>query len=106
MSILIKGMEMPKNCLWCDLNYDGYRCSITGDGTLSVDDNERHPNCPLIELPPHGRLIDADALMKDAENVSYKDCWHMTVTDSFVSVENIVHAPTIIEAEVGNEEEM
>ena len=23
---------------------------------------ERHPDCPLIELPPHGRLIDADKL--------------------------------------------
>lgn len=49
MSILIKGMEMPKNCWECPFE----RCVLR---TL-VD---RHPDCPLVEVPPHGRLIDAD----------------------------------------------
>ena len=28
-------------------------------------------NCPLVEIPPHGRLIDADALHK-----LFEDQWH------------------------------
>ena len=47
MSILIKGMEMPKNCSECPLVV-----------CLSVESD-----CPLVPVPPHGRLIDADALM-------------------------------------------
>ena len=46
--------------------------------------------CPLIELPPHGRLIDADALMK--LEVIPSDNW------VFRAVEK---APTIIPAEEG-----
>ena len=54
MSILIEGMEMPKNCGICCFK-DG--CEF------SVPLTERPSDCPLIEIPPHGRLIDADALM-------------------------------------------
>jgi hypothetical protein len=31
----------------------------------SIDINKRQDWCPLVPIPPHGRLIDADALMKD-----------------------------------------
>jgi len=72
MSILIKGMEMPENCFECPCcrhdSVDGIKaeqCNLT----LDVFDanyferwNSRAQNCPLIELPPHGRLIDADKL--------------------------------------------
>ena len=68
MSIIIKGMEMPKTC-WdcaCSNYYESIgeaMCDIT-DGQLDymLWKCERHPDCPLIELPPHGRLIDADAI--------------------------------------------
>ncbi|MBQ2298629.1 MAG: hypothetical protein II278_04555, partial [Bacteroidaceae bacterium] len=61
MSILIQGMEMPKNCRTCPMLFDGhsYRwCNITGE-SLGIEeaDNGRNEYCPLIELPPHGRLI-------------------------------------------------
>ena len=66
MSILIKGMEMPKNCRTCPMLFDGhsYRwCNITGESLgIEETDNGRDEYCPLIELPPHGRLIDADKL--------------------------------------------
>ena len=63
MSILIQGMEMPKTC-WdcaCSIYYasqDKAMCDIT-DETLDyiLWKRERRPDCPLIELPPHGRLI-------------------------------------------------
>lgn len=42
--ILIRGMEMPTDCGKC----------FVGDRTICAD------GCPLVELPPHGDLIDTD----------------------------------------------
>ena len=64
MSVLIKGMKIPQNCLICpcleynmfDDNIDGY-CKILK--TEITNSDERHPNCPLVEiLTPHGNLVD------------------------------------------------
>ena len=65
MSVLIINMEMPTNCADCPLNYDQMACGVTGTGwwsdsmvLLNFDsDKERLHDCPLIEVPPHGRLI-------------------------------------------------
>lgn len=35
MSVIIKGMEMPKCCMDCTLNYDQMSCSVTGTGWWS-----------------------------------------------------------------------
>lgn len=35
--------------------------------SATVERGGFHSDCPLIELPPHGRLIDADALIKEVE---------------------------------------
>ena len=64
MSVIIKGMKIPKNCWECCLtseNEDFDRCCLfTGIICLSIG---RQNNCPLVEIPtPHGRLIDADAI--------------------------------------------
>lgn len=68
MDVLIKGMKMPSNCDDCPLNYDSIDCMVAdnalrekGSGDFLFD-HERHPNCPLVPVPKHGRLIDADAL--------------------------------------------
>lgn len=67
MGVYIKGMEMPKSCNDCPLNYDSIDCMVAdnalrgnGDGDFLFD-HERHPNCPLVPVSSHGRLIDADA---------------------------------------------
>ena len=75
MSILIKGMMMPKNCGECKFfawkRGVGQHCAvddrITFHATIDGMDvaYERNGDCPLIPIPPHGRLIDADALYKD-----------------------------------------
>ena len=63
MSVLIKGMKMPKNCCYCALGIYEYPCNFTNQEHLWEDG--RPPDCPLIEVPtPHGRLIDADSLKK------------------------------------------
>ena len=96
MSILIKGMEMPTSCLECQLNYDMYKCVLTGKSTMLADDY-RLNDCPLIELPPHGRLIDADAAMKQGWVIQRN--YRKTLTDSVIEIRHIAELPTIIESE-------
>ena len=57
MSVIVKGMEMPKNCQECALYIEG-ACYAKGyrDYRLIMDQS-KPDDCPLIELPPHGRLI-------------------------------------------------
>lgn len=67
MSILIKGMEMPTTCGNCPVHKlwaedDEAQCMIKRE--LWTKYSERNPDCPLVEVPPHGRLIDADALIE------------------------------------------
>ena len=71
MSILIKGMEMPKNCRDCVLLTEAYYCPFTG-ATQSFKD-VRHKNCPLIEVPPHGDLIEKNIIEK-AINDACDEC--------------------------------
>lgn len=49
-------------------------CRAVQKGRRIAEKNlyEKQPWCPLIEVPPHGRLIDADALR--AENNLGTDC--------------------------------
>ena len=69
MSVLIKGMEMPKSCESCPCKtadaFGGLGCQATGYIPLRKVNQDRPDNCPLVEIPPHGRLIDADALIAD-----------------------------------------
>jgi hypothetical protein len=65
MSILIKGMEMPKKCCECLLA----KLSPTGESLLcnymlsTVPWDETPSDCPLVPVPVHGRLGDLDALI-------------------------------------------
>ena len=60
MSILIRGMEMPNICAYCFL--DASECDLHAKVNIW---RERHPNCPLIELPPHGDLVDRNELLAE-----------------------------------------
>ena len=65
MSVLIKGMKMPRNCLECGIKeweegFNEYECPFNEILCLSIG---KQDDCPLVELPEkHGRLIDGDAL--------------------------------------------
>ena len=68
MSVIIKGGQMPKYCGECDgcrfdnLNVEN-RCFATGEFLDELDIyKERGKYCPLVEVPPHGRLIDASEM--------------------------------------------
>ena len=101
MSLLIKGMKMPKNCMLCSFCVEeadpanGEMCLVTGK-LMPPCNHERLDDCPLIEVPQHGRLIDADALLADvrAHSESY-------FADDFAH-EWVDVAPTIIPAEESN----
>ena len=86
MSVLIKGMKPPKSCYVCSW-YNKVPCPVS-DGKCSYR-NERHPSCPLIELPPHGRLADLDKMIND-----FWDCDSMIIGN--YELEKI---KTVIEAE-------
>ena len=61
MSVLVKGMKMPENCLECairsyDSNAGEEYCPFSQIECLSVG---RQKDCPLVELPEnHGRLVE------------------------------------------------
>lgn len=70
MGVYIVCMEMPKTCRDCEYCWarkDTKHCDAKYGLQIANDrwDKERASFCPLIEVPePHGRLIDADALMQ------------------------------------------
>lgn len=65
MGVYIKGMEMPKCCGDCDFLYDYFSCMATGESMALIYwelGKKRLPNCPLVEVPDHGDLIEAHSL--------------------------------------------
>ena len=97
MSVLIRGMEMPKRCFECIFltTVPNFFC-LAGKRDLCAEHgiNISRPDwCPLIELPPHGRLGDLDKL--NIHDISPVDGFCvMGVTE-----EDIELADTVIEAE-------
>lgn len=108
MSVLIEGMEMPKNCDECPCYYEtegAWRneCQVLREECAI---SEGRPSwCPLVEIPPHGRLIDADAL-EDRCSRQATDEWNKSTGTNwgyaYATFESDVEdAPTVIEAEEG-----
>lgn len=95
MSIYIKGMEMPRSCFYCPFQHKNTtECLITHkyyNWGLTTPPSD----CPLIHVPPHGRLIDADALISRCQDEKGNYYGH----DSAVIGEALESAPTVIEAE-------
>ena len=97
MSLLIPSEPMPRNCGECPLEH--WECMLMD---LDAEDiypyylgNKRHPDCPLIEVPPHGRLIDGDVaevITADHEDGDFID-------GILYAAEWIASQPTVIEAE-------
>lgn len=113
MSVYITNLEMPSNCEVCPLNYDSIYCMVTDNalrekgGGDFLFSHERHPNCPLVSVPQHGRLGDLDELkikIKKEDNAYGFDSYGDGMYDAFQSVYQCIDAaPTIIPA---SEEEM
>lgn len=102
MSVYIKGMNLPIDCPYCPLAHWNFKnefmgCEIAKKhfSTEELYADGRPEFCPLIHVPEHGRLIDADALMMHKGNC-YDADGHLLHA---VGTGNIMCAPTIIPAE-------
>ena len=64
MSILIKCAKMPSSCAVCPCYKweSDYGCAVKHEEPKVF--KKRPSWCPLVEIPPHGRLIDADVFEK------------------------------------------
>ena len=97
MSVLIKGMDMPFACVDCECCITEPDvmpwCCLTHEGMCLKECNEqRLADCPLVETPKHGRLIDADALRNIFAKLEF-------CSDMGDAMELLDNAPTVIEAE-------
>lgn len=106
MSVIVKGMEMPERC---------GACFLRGNCKQRIYMEQRPKNCPLTELPPHGRLIDADKFAETLKKVSIRQGYDKLFSDNILSVGDVFNAiatdlkgegwdkyklaPTVIEAE-------
>ena len=80
MSVYIRGMEMPKDWYSCPFSNGAAGCKLQ-DNIVCAKVYKEH-TCPLIPVPDHGRLIDADKLP-----------WYL------VDARDILDAPTVIPAD-------
>ena len=111
MSILVKGLIMPSCCDGCTFsdwsNLHQTACCKLHDYDPCFSDHSREYTdkradfCPLVEIPVHGRLIDADALKETLDYYICEANWGDEVNkglrwvkDEFINSEN-----TVIEAE-------
>ena len=94
MSVLIKGMEMPvPGAYTCEL---GVLDENTAVLTINTPIDEPQRSYRLVPVPPHGRLIDADALIAAG--------WQLSRDNIFTGKYEIAllsSVPTIIPAEEG-----
>ena len=109
--LIIKGAEMPRFCYICpcDIPYPSYGksvCGVTGEETTQYGEKRRE-DCPLVEIPPHGRLIDADEFIKGHCNLcdgkcenTYCDCLSCEDTMRCDMIRDFADAPTVLPAEL------
>ena len=109
MSVIIKGMKLPKSCDSCDLiQFDDEgleaHCPLSPYYRwCGTPPDYRPEGCRLERIPtPHGRLIDADKLIAFITNgLNRKE--NPMGFDAIEILTEIEYAPTIIEAEASKQ---
>jgi hypothetical protein len=105
MSVLVKGMKMPENCIKCPLQFGGW-CYVSPPEidervAPTVDEawEQGKPDwCPLVALPDkHGRLVDADAIVTAMNDMKVEGEVFVTAVNYVKLIMN--DADTIVEAE-------
>lgn len=91
MSILIKGVKMPRD--------EPLLVKINPDGTVSTTWKNGYKKYDAVELPPHGDLIDYNFCLKNYELLHDDDGNPVYA----VRMRDINAAPAIIEAEEASE---
>ena len=95
MSIMIKGKDIPKSCVFCPCYKEYHKCGVR-DGERLISWIVRPDDCPLVEVPTsHGDLIDREKVKE-----LLLDLWKAGKDYSIADIiREIVDIPTIIEAE-------
>ena len=117
MSVLIKGMEMPKDCPMCPLSHWNHNDDFTGCQVVAgkkyavkndhefMESSSRPDWCPLVPVPPHGRLGDLDNLEQMFADIDHAPYSGFDGENAFYSAADAAQiirlAPTIIPAEEG-----
>lgn len=94
-----KDVKFPKACEQCYF-YDGLLCCVLD--TYIYDPENKHVECPLIEVSPHGDLIDRDELKERLEYVAGLE-WNQRVGASpgiECAIDMLDDAQTVIPADV------
>ncbi|MEE0874143.1 MAG: hypothetical protein UIH27_11880 [Ruminococcus sp.] len=100
MSILIKGLKLPKHSATIGDKPTVYKCAVLAhpDNTVELVIDERYASpydnghniqrYPLTEIPtPHGRLIDADDLLKHKYGVSQTARTYINTANTIIEAE-------------------
>ena len=85
MSVLIKGMKMPKNCLVClctDTEYG--ECVLDPEKRCPEDYKKRADWCPFCPVPEHGRLGDLDKLEQMFSDIDHAPYSGFDGTEPFI----------------------
>lgn len=104
VGIIIRDIVMPESCVKCPLAYWGNMKTLMG-----CNIGKRYPNkdddfwelprpswCPIDEIQPHGRLIDADVLYSLIDN-GYDLNFDEVPETKRELLRMITESPTIIE---------
>lgn len=111
MSIIIKGMTAPKNCDECIFSegaaYIRECVFMPHVPSLYIAFNEALINktkaewCPVDDVPPHGRLIDENDIIRRIVNMTQANPSNAMP----LTWKAVIESPTIIEAEEADHEQ-
>jgi hypothetical protein len=96
MGIYLPDMEMPISCAKCKL-FGEYGCPFIGAVGYALTRGKRNEDCPLVPVPAHGRLIDADALKVSLAFAEKTAEWAVPALRAVLMV--IDEMPTVIPAD-------
>ena len=107
MGIYIRGISMPKDGECVVVVPSGVVQKYKAGGIAFYEYQDRTEETVAVQLPPHGRLIDADALLKDHGLGMYcpkckrdeRSCQFEMIHTTMDFCEWIEDAPTIIPAD-------
>ena len=108
--LLIKGMKMPENCAKCPFSEADYGYCTADIRLRDAGYVEQRPEwCPLVEIPKHGRLIDAGELCKgllerwETADKNAESVISQVMSDIVTPI--VIGTPTVIEAREGGEQD-
>lgn len=106
--ILIRGVEAPTSCEDCkkfflkEYDFPCYRARCSIGGTVPpypLRFEKRGDDCPILELPEHGDLIDRAALMEEHAKAESGRYGNLFVAGDNRFIHRFLDAPVVIPAD-------